>query len=51
MSMFGAHFLKHVNDFLRVDEELDMQFVEAGYLFLASSAGEHVLRENHATQM
>ncbi|KZD10706.1 NAD(P)/FAD-dependent oxidoreductase [Oceanibaculum pacificum] len=48
---FGADFLKRVPDLLEVEgERPDIHFVEGGYLFLASEAGQGILRQNHATQ-
>ncbi len=40
MSQFGLEWVR----------QLDVGFVESGYLFLASMAGAQVLRENHAVQ-
>eukprot|EP00164_Ancoracysta_twista_P016295 GFYU01027281.1.p1 GENE.GFYU01027281.1~~GFYU01027281.1.p1 ORF type:complete len:475 (-),score=124.85 GFYU01027281.1:138-1562(-) len=51
MSMFGAQFLKNLPEYLQVDDEVpSVNFIEGGYLFLASAEGEHVLRENHEFQ-
>ncbi|MFI4986506.1 MAG: NAD(P)/FAD-dependent oxidoreductase, partial [Alphaproteobacteria bacterium] len=51
MSKFGAHFIKHIADYLAVDDEVpQVSFRESGYLFLASEAGRAVLEQNHATQ-
>ncbi len=51
MSKFGAHFVKHVGDYLAVDGEVpQLSFREGGYLFLASEAGRAVLERNHAMQ-
>ena len=46
LSRFGIGFLRRAHDRLGVDLGLK----EAGYLFLASAAGEAVLRANHAIQ-
>jgi FAD-dependent oxidoreductase domain-containing protein 1 len=51
MSTFGAHFVKHVGDYLTVDGEApSLPFTEWGYLFLATQAGLPTLQANHATQ-
>jgi FAD-dependent oxidoreductase domain-containing protein 1 len=51
MSQFGTEFLRRLPEYLSVDGEApDVGFHEGGYLFLATAAGEAVLRENHATQ-
>ncbi|MEX0759689.1 MAG: FAD-dependent oxidoreductase, partial [Tistlia sp.] len=51
ISLFGAHFLKNVADWLAVEGEVpEVGFREKGYLFLASPAGWPVLQENHALQ-
>jgi FAD-dependent oxidoreductase domain-containing protein 1 len=46
LSRFGIGFLRQAKELLGVDLGLK----EPGYLFLASSAGEGVLRGNHAVQ-
>lgn len=51
MSKFGAHFLKHIGDYLAVDGEVPaVSFHERGYLFLAGEAGRAILEHNHAIQ-
>lgn len=51
MSRFGTEFLRRLPEHLSVDGVApDVGFHEGGYLFLATAAGEAVLRENHATQ-
>ncbi len=51
MSKFGAHFVKHVGDYLSVDGEAPaLSFREGGYLFLASEQGRAILKRNHALQ-
>ncbi|TNF59165.1 MAG: FAD-binding oxidoreductase [Burkholderiales bacterium] len=51
MSQFGTGFLRRLPEHLSVDGEApDVGFHEGGYLFLATAAGEAVLRENHTTQ-
>ena len=49
MSLYSVDFLKNVHQHLWVegDDEVDISFVEGGYLFLASESGEAVMRENH----
>ena len=51
ISRFGVEFLRHLGDYLGVgDERPDAGLVEAGYLFLATSAGRPVLEQNHRLQ-
>lgn len=46
LSRFGIGFLRRARELL----DVDLGLKEPGYLFLASSAGENVLRANHAIQ-
>jgi glycine/D-amino acid oxidase-like deaminating enzyme len=51
MSLYGIEFLRNIGERLEVDgtrPEIDLH--EGGYLFLATPAGEGILRENHALQ-
>ena len=51
MSMFGTDFLRNVRDHLSVDDDGPaIGFHEAGYLFLATTAGKGVLERNHQVQ-
>jgi glycine/D-amino acid oxidase-like deaminating enzyme len=51
MSMFGTAFLHRVDDHLAVDGDGPaIAFHEAGYLFLATAAGQAVLAGNHRAQ-
>ncbi len=51
ISQFGIEFLRTIGTRLQVPgEQPDIGLVEAGYLYLASPAGESVLRDNHAVQ-
>lgn len=54
LSQYGSEFLRSVSTRLRVDGEdseiPDIQFVEGGYLFLASEKGYGVLEENYKVQ-
>ncbi|MCO5110609.1 MAG: FAD-binding oxidoreductase, partial [Burkholderiaceae bacterium] len=51
ISQFGIEFLRDIGARLQVHgEQPDIGLVEAGYLYLASPAGEAVLRDNHAVQ-
>ena len=52
MSMYSCDFVRNIGRHLGIEGEdpPDVQFVEGGFLFLASQAGEGVLRENYATQ-
>jgi sarcosine oxidase len=49
ISRFGVEVLKHLDRYLAVDGEVPhVDFVENGYLFLATGAGLAVLERNHA---
>jgi glycine/D-amino acid oxidase-like deaminating enzyme len=51
LSQFGSHFLKHIADYLTVDDEVpEVGFHERGYLFLATAAGRDILQANHRIQ-
>lgn len=54
MSLYGRDFLRNANTLLRKkndDDEIDVQFHEHGYLFLASTEdGVKQMKENHAVQ-
>ena len=52
MSMYSCDFIRDIVEHLGVEgsDPPDVQFVEGGYLFLASSEGEGILRENHGMQ-
>ncbi len=51
ISRFGLEVMKHPERFLAVDGETpDVEFVENGYLFLATEAGLATLEHNHAVQ-
>lgn len=51
IGLFARDFVGRLGDLLAVDGEApDVGFVEAGYLFLATSEGRAVLAENHAVQ-
>jgi sarcosine oxidase len=49
ISRFGVTVLKHLDEWLGVEGEPrpEIDFVEGGYLFLATSAGLPILRRNH----
>ncbi len=52
MSMFGTAFLRRVEEHLAVNGDVPaIGFHEAGYLFLATAAGQDVLARNHRVQM
>jgi glycine/D-amino acid oxidase-like deaminating enzyme len=52
LSRWSIGFLRRVGDELAVDgERPHIGLVEAGYLYLATAAGEVALRENHAVQL
>ena len=52
MSLFGAEFVKSVNDYLKVDGEapIDLQFHCHGYLLLATKERAKILEENSKLQ-
>ena len=51
ISRFGVQLLKHLDRYLAVDGEVPaIDFVENGYLFLATNAGLATLEHNHAVQ-
>ena len=51
MSQFGFEFLRSISDHLAIDDDpVDIDFVQRGYLVLASEAGEDQLRKNVAMQ-
>lgn len=51
ISRFGLDVVKHPDRYLAVDGEApDLDFVENGYLFLATDAGLATLERNHALQ-
>ncbi|XP_040182120.1 FAD-dependent oxidoreductase domain-containing protein 1 [Rana temporaria] len=52
MSIFGAHFLRNINDYLGVmnEDPIDIQFNPSGYLFLSSEKGAEILEQNYKTQ-
>jgi len=51
ISRFGVEVIKHPDRYLAVDGEgPEVDFVENGYLFLATDAGLATLERNHATQ-
>jgi FAD-dependent oxidoreductase domain-containing protein 1 len=52
VGLYGADFFRRAADVLSVDGQApQLSFRENGYLFLASEAGEPILRENHAAQI
>ena len=52
ISRFGVELIKHLDAWLGVDGQPppEVDFVEGGYLFLATSAGLPILESNHAVQ-
>jgi glycine/D-amino acid oxidase-like deaminating enzyme len=51
MSLYGIEFLRSIGERLAVGGETpSIDLHEGGYLFLATPAGESILRENHALQ-
>jgi glycine/D-amino acid oxidase-like deaminating enzyme len=51
ISRFGVELIKHPHAYLAVDGQVpEVDFVENGYLFLATDAGLATLEHNHAVQ-
>lgn len=51
ISRFGIHLIRHLDRYLAVDGHVpEIDFVEGGYLFLATDAGLATLEHNHALQ-
>lgn len=52
ISRFGVELIKHLEAWLGVEGQAppEVDFVEGGYLFLASEAGLPILESNHAVQ-
>ena len=52
ISRFGVELIKHLETWLGVEGQPapEVDFVEGGYLFLASAAGLPILESNHAVQ-
>jgi FAD-dependent oxidoreductase domain-containing protein 1 len=51
ISRFGIELIKHLDRYLAVDGEVpEIDFVEGGYLFLATDAGLPTLERQHALQ-
>jgi glycine/D-amino acid oxidase-like deaminating enzyme len=51
MSQFGTDFIRSIGETLAVEGEApEVGFIEAGYLFLATTAGADVLQANHRVQ-
>ncbi|CAH2320413.1 FAD-dependent oxidoreductase domain-containing 1 [Pelobates cultripes] len=52
ISLFGAQFLRNINEHLGVvnEDPIDIQFNPSGYLFLASEEGASILEENYKVQ-
>jgi FAD-dependent oxidoreductase domain-containing protein 1 len=51
LSLYGAHFIRDIGRLLEVDgDRPNINFIEGGYLFLASPSGAPVLEANHALQ-
>lgn len=52
LSLWSSRFLREIDEHLRVDDQdVDTQFVSEGYLFLATPAGQDILKENYQTQL
>jgi FAD-dependent oxidoreductase domain-containing protein 1 len=49
ISRFGVEVIKHLDLWLAVDDDVpEVDFIENGYLFLATDAGREILERNHA---
>ena len=51
IGLFGAHFVKHVDEYLTVDDEVpDLGFREEGYLLLANPEVVPLMQQNNTLQ-
>ena len=51
IGLFGAYFIKHIDQYLSVDDGApDIGFKENGYLLLASPEALPMMHDNHAVQ-
>lgn len=52
LSLYGSEFLKDIGVNMRSKDcdEIDIQFCEGGYMFLASDKGVETLRRNYEVQ-
>ena len=52
LSLWSVQFLRSIAEHLSVpgEDPPDLQFIEGGYMFLATRVGEHQLRENYKLQ-
>ena len=51
IGLFGAYFIKHIDQYLSVDDGApDIGFKESGYLLLASPEALPMMHDNHAVQ-
>jgi glycine/D-amino acid oxidase-like deaminating enzyme len=50
LSRFGFSFLRDIHEHLGTGDPIEIGLTEGGYLYLAASGHEGVLRENHAVQ-
>ncbi|CAI5720180.1 unnamed protein product [Peronospora destructor] len=52
MSLYGTENLRNIGTNMKVDghDAPDVQFVEGGYMFLASEEGADILKQNYVTQ-
>jgi FAD-dependent oxidoreductase domain-containing protein 1 len=52
LSLYGSEFLKSLGTTMQVDghDTPDVQFVEGGYMFMASSRGLDTLHKNYEVQ-
>ena len=46
MSQFATHFIKNCDQYLGIDEAINLYFKENGYLFLATESGKETLSNN-----
>uniref|UniRef100_A0A8C4HSE6 FAD-dependent oxidoreductase domain-containing protein 1 n=1 Tax=Dicentrarchus labrax TaxID=13489 RepID=A0A8C4HSE6_DICLA len=51
LSLASADFMRNINEHLAtLDDSVDLQFNQSGYLFLASEDVAHIMEENYKTQ-
>ncbi len=46
ISLFGTEFFRNINNFLKIDEPIELFFRENGYLFLGTREGQETMSRN-----